>query len=254
AKPTERITSACGRIRAWGQLRSAIAPQPAAQTTAGFGGRLWLASRRRLGSNFFEDPRRGFLLGGGVRFVDYRFRFLRRVFFGRFGSGFLYRGFGVLGLRLIGLCVIGLRRIGFFPRRCELLGLCNVVGRCLRHVLDERLCFGCSFGGWLFVLGGHLIGDGLGLLGGFYFRFMNLRRSLQRLDRLLTLDDAQACLGFGRFRLSLVRQRFGFRLVLGFLGPCFSYGFGFFGLALGFLGLFVSYGLGFFGLADRFLG
>src|SRR6476660_8545681 len=73
---------------------------------------------------------------------------------------------------------------------------------------------------------------------------MNLPRSLQRFDRFLTLDDAQTGLWLGRFGLSLVRLRFGFRLVLGFLGLFVSYGFGFFGLALGFLGLFVCYGVG----------
>src|SRR6185312_13113773 len=58
------------------------------------------------------------------------------------------------------------------------------------------------FVGYGFVLAGHLIGDGLSLFGGFYFRFMNLRRSLQRRNRSLTLEDTQTGLGFGRFRLS----------------------------------------------------
>src|SRR6476660_2879704 len=143
------------------------------------------------------------------------------LWLGRFGLSLVRLRFGFrLVLGFLGLFVS--YGFGFFGLALGFLGL--------------FVCYGV-------FLGGHLIGDGLGLLGGLYFRFMNLPRSLQRFDRFLTLDDAQTGLWLGRFGLSLVRLRFGFRVVLGFLGLFVSYGFGFFGLALGFLGLFVCYGV-----------
>ena len=68
-------------------------------------------------------------------------------------------------------------------------------GRFRLSLVRLRFGFFGLFVGYGFVLAGHLIGDGLSLLGGFYLRFMNLRRSLLGLDRFLTLDRPRPASG-----------------------------------------------------------
>ena len=89
---------------------------------------------------------------------------------------------------------IGLWRFNFWFVVAFRLGFRRLLGLSLRLL---------GFRG--FIPSGDLIGDGLSLIGGFYRRFMNLGRGLQRLGRFFTLDRAQASrghvfgVGFGFF-------------------------------------------------------
>jgi hypothetical protein len=96
-----------------------------------------------------------------------------------------------------------LHRFGVSGFRLRLFGG-FVFGLSLWHC---RFVF-CGFVG--FVFGGHLVGDSLGLIGGFDRRFVNLGGGLQRLDSLFTLDRAQTHAGPFGFFLAFRGELLGF--------------------------------------------